>query len=47
MVHLDQWGPLRHAANAAWICLQVSLIIIPTRVLLKMFNIIFRVEKFF
>jgi hypothetical protein len=24
MVYLDQWGPLRHAANAAFICLQVS-----------------------
>lgn len=25
MVYLDQWGPLRHAANAAWITLQVNL----------------------
>jgi hypothetical protein len=23
MVYLDQWGPLRHAANVAFICLQV------------------------
>jgi hypothetical protein len=23
MVYLDQWGPLRHASNVAWICLQV------------------------
>jgi hypothetical protein len=23
MVYLDQWGPLRHAANSALICLQV------------------------
>ena len=25
MVYLDQWGPLRHAANVAFICLQVCI----------------------
>jgi endoglucanase len=24
MVYLDQWGPLRHAANAAFVCLQAA-----------------------